>query len=125
MKNKTCRECRYMLNNDTYNVCTYSMSDAYVLDNACRHFAPLTNGDLIIAGGMRELAKAMVYGYRETDDNGQVTDGMLYTWHLPNAKVFTEYNEAVDYLEDWLNAPAGKDTNVPANESEGKYVQHS
>lgn len=73
-----------------------------------------TNGDRIIAGGMRELAKAMVYGYRETDYDGQVMDEMLYTWHLPNAKVFTEYNGAVDFLENWLNASA------ESKESEGE-----
>ena len=76
-------------------------------DKACEEFEQkvITNGDKIIAGGMRELAKAMVYSYRKTDDDGQLTGGMLYTWHLPNAKGFDEYNEAVDYLEAWLNAP--------------------
>lgn len=76
-------------------------------DPICQNYKQKpTNGDKIIAGGMRELAKAMVYSYRKTDDDGQLTGGMLYTWHLPNAKGFDEYNEAVDYLEAWLNAPA-------------------
>jgi hypothetical protein len=111
MKNKKCMECRfYKPYNDAICPYTHRMVMPPVT-RACSRFEPPTNGDLIISGGMRELAKAMVYGYRVTDDDGQVTDGMLYTWHLPNAKAFTEYNEAVDFLENWLNAPA---------ESEGK-----
>lgn len=52
---KTCGGCRYILNNDTYTVCTYSMSDVYVLDKACRHFTPLTNGDRIRRMSNEEL----------------------------------------------------------------------
>lgn len=102
MQNKTCGECRHFREADFKDMCLWKDQHR----KACADFKLPTNGDKIIAGGMRELAKAMVYGYRETDDDGQVTGGMLYTWHLPNAKVFDEYNEAVDYLEVWLNAPA-------------------
>lgn len=105
MNNKTCGDCKYFYDyEDRRAPCVWCKPT----DASCVEFEPqtITNGDLIISGGMRELAKAMVYGYRETEYDGQVTDGMLYTWHLPNAKVFTEYNEAVDFLENWLNAPA-------------------
>lgn len=105
MGNKTCGECRFY--NPDYNLCLHwRHEDINEHSPICNYFKPNTNGDRIIAGGMRELAKAMVYGYRERDFDGEVMDGMLYTWHLPNAKAFTEYNEAVDYLEAWLNAPA-------------------
>lgn len=118
MKNKICLKCRFYL--PPKRECPRHSEALSAFDKACDFFMPeeLTNGDKIIAGGMRELAKCMVYGYQETADNGEVVDGMLYTWKHPQAKVFTEYNEAVDYLEAWLNAPAGKDNNVPAKESE-------
>ena len=107
MQNKTCGECKhFFLNSEGH--CKSNDGSENAHNDACTFFEPkvITNGEQLFFSGMRTIAKAMVYGYRETDDNGQVTDGMLYTWHLPNAKVFTEYNEAVDYLEDWLNAPA-------------------
>ena len=119
MSNKTCGNCYYFF--PPKKECPKYNDKISCSDKACDCFSPdkISNGEQLFFSGMRTIAKAIVYGYRETDDNGQVTDGMLYTWHLPNAKVFTEYNEAVDYLEDWLNAPAGKDNNVHANESEG------
>lgn len=117
MSNKTCGECKTY---DHQHLLCIIGGDVEPTERAkdCFVSANPTNGDLIIAEGMRGLAMCMVYGYRETDDNGQVTGDMLYTWKHPQAKVFTEYSEAVDYLEAWLNAPAGDDNNVPAKERE-------
>ena len=59
MSNKTCRECRYMLHKDTFEVCTHSMTETSLFDKACEHFAPPTNGDKIRQMSDEELAKLL------------------------------------------------------------------
>ena len=57
MSNKTCGECRYMLHKDAFEVCTHSMTETSMFNEACKHFTPPTNGDVIRQGGNQVLAE--------------------------------------------------------------------
>lgn len=72
MKNKTCKDCRYMLHKDTFEVCTLCMTETAMFDNACEHFTPPTVGDRIRASSDEDLAELFVYRivYNEYDDEG-------------------------------------------------------
>lgn len=85
MKNKTCGECRYMLHKDAFKVCTHSMTETSMFDEACKHFAPPTNGDLIRQMSNEELAELFDVCLRDvTECDCECVKGIL----------------------DWLNAPA-------------------
>lgn len=98
MSNKTCVGCRYMLHKDTFEVCTHSMTEISMFDEACEHFAPPTNGDVIRQGG--DFAEYFVY---ET--------GAMFASTLIVDKTFDTYEEAVEATEDYLNAPAESQLN--------------
>lgn len=95
MKNKTCEECLYY--DDP--MCDYHAMKVPNTRIACILFdpkdKPLTNGDMIRQGGNRELAECCVYEVGNMFESTLIAD-----------KTFETYEEAVDYLESWLNAPA-------------------
>ena len=95
MANKTCSDCRYMLHKDTFEVCTHSMTDTSMFDEACKHFSPPTNGDRIRQGENHDFAEYFVF---ET--------GAVFASTLIVDKTFDTYEEAVKATEDYLNAPA-------------------
>jgi hypothetical protein len=57
LNNKTCKDCRYMLHKDTFEVCTLRMTETAMFDNACEHFTPPTVGDRIRQMSDEELAE--------------------------------------------------------------------
>lgn len=59
LNNKTCKDCRYMLHKDTFEVCTLRMTETAMFDNACEHFTPPTVGDRIRQMSDEELAELL------------------------------------------------------------------
>lgn len=97
MNNKTCGECRYMLHKDTFEVCTHSMTETSMFDEACKHFTPPTNGDVIRQGGNDALI--------------DFADGIRR--RMCHYCAFSKDKSCVDKTGDcwegiraWLNAPA-------------------
>lgn len=110
MRNKTCVECRYMLHKDTFEVCTHSMTETSMFNEACKHFAPPTNGDVIRQGNNRKLAEIFDDLY-----NGNKCKYCI-NYISGNCKFedkHAEYDEGgwvededcISGFETWLNAP--------------------
>ena len=98
MCKKTCVECRYMLHKDTFEVCTHSMTETSMFDRACKHFAPLTNGDKIRKMDTASLIDVIVCPYPGKD----CIHRLMHGYACRCCK------------RDYLNAPAESNT-----ESEG------
>lgn len=106
MENKTCGECKWFVL-DGSGFCRSNEGEECRGNDACSFFDPkvITNGDKIIAGGMRAIAKLVcgekcaicVYSTYE-EDVGFGEAG--WTCNRPKDK------DCVDGIEAWLNAPA-------------------
>lgn len=102
MKNKTCGECRYFKQEE--EICSHNQKHYWSKAEfeACTGFEPkvITNGDKIIAGGMRAIA--------EFQQHLSCTNCVYFSiqmagqefCHKPDDKTCT------DGIEAWLNAPA-------------------
>lgn len=106
---KTCGECKHF--DPKYKFCSDDFYPLEADDNACGAFEPKpknTNGDKIIAGGMRAIAELgfgnpcarCIYSTYE-EDVGFGEAG--WTCNHPKDK------DCVDGIEAWLNAPAESD----------------
>ncbi|MBO5680291.1 MAG: hypothetical protein J6T08_01130 [Lentisphaeria bacterium] len=109
--NKTCRECCGFSGSENRCLLLGGKGKAYADNEACRRFVEkktkaITNGDKIIAGGMRAIAK---FALHHCCNNCIYFDGNN-PYRSTCGKPDNETCE--DGVEAWLNAPA---------ESEGKY----
>jgi hypothetical protein len=78
MENKTCGECFYFF--PPKKECPKYNDKISCSDKACDCFSPdkMSNGEQLFFSGMRTIAKAMVYGYRETDRSDKVRQSVHY-----------------------------------------------
>lgn len=99
MKNKTCGKCKYL---DGERYCEFLDFEPKPEMGGCANFEPKpTNGDRIIAGGMRALAEfhmtntccTCVYWNKKSKSH-------VDSCTCPKDK------KCVDGIEAWLNAPA-------------------
>ena len=92
---KTCGECKYF---DWVGQCdkVIEFNHIHAPDKACSFFEHITNGDKIIAGGMRELAKFI-------NDNTSLCP--------PTKLLLNCSNKCEDCWFNWLNAPAESEEN--------------
>lgn len=114
MKTKTCGECRFFVTNPAHGGCCTFICDAMCDDDrACDSFEKPTNGDQIRQKSNEEFARDYVHYHSKFK---------VYVARLCplNKQLWTTREEAEKANLDWLNAPAGKDNNVPAKESEGE-----
>ena len=97
---KTCGECKYFVPSEYLDVCTVNCDTKRTDSPAqfCDYFKPkvITNGDKIIAGGMRELAKFI-------NDNTSLCP--------PTKLLLNCSNKCEDCWFNWLNAPAESEEN--------------
>lgn len=121
-KGKTCGECRHFVVSEDHGGCCTFICDAMCDDDrACYKFQKLTNGDRVRQMSNAELAELIV-------PKVMFCDGCPVKCEEKDIPQHRENPFGADVAEDvckkrveaWLNAPAGKDTNVPTNESEGK-----
>lgn len=107
MANKTCGECRFYAK-ETEHCKLKGIGWKFATDTPCSGFTPqkpITNGDKIIAGGMRAIAELgfgnkcarCIYSTYE-EDVGFGEAG--WTCSRPKDK------DCIDGIEAWLNAPA-------------------
>ena len=117
MKNKTCGGCKYFY--DYENRCTPCVW-CKPTDGACAEFEPqtITNGDRIIAGGMRALAEIFddlanncnkcKYCIHQTKDYGCRFDDP----HDEYDEGYLDDDDCLNGFEAWLNAPAKEESEV-------------
>lgn len=105
MENKTCGECKWY---DHHHLLCVIGGDIKPTERAkdCFVSANLTNGDRIRHGGNKALLK-----YHNTHD-------CCVCAYYTTDKCCAMYCKKG--MESWLNAPSGKDTNVPTKEREAK-----
>lgn len=78
MSSKTCKDCRYFVQNDYIGCCTLCCDVTCDDDSACIHFAELTVFDKITESP-EVLAENLVYRY---DGNGTWRSFLLYGYEF-------------------------------------------
>lgn len=112
--NKTCGECKCY---DMHGGCNKVKNTLWIHSTniACIKFEAknFTNGDRIRQGGDYVLIK-----YAE--EHRKNPCHFCVAFDKTTSMCTKSWNKScLEQRLDWLNAPAGKDTNVPTNESEG------
>lgn len=123
-KTKTCKECKYRYSYHHDEDCNgrcklYPMYRIPSDKCACSKFEsipPPTVGDKIRQMSNTDLAEMLVYPVKPININGHIYHE--FTSCLLLGKSYFMREQAVAITEKRLNAPAGKDNNVPAKECE-------